>query len=155
MRKVRAVVEISVPDKVVLSEADFAKLLRRDHTKKSLFLGRHEQATRTIEFKEFGRVVQYGPDGKRIVATKPPSPFESLVLFGLWVIVRTMVTPRQLSKAPRLQKWFQDVRVTVAAAETPDEEEPWEHPDRKAAREEQLALHDETVATARAEGRIE
>lgn len=153
MRKIRAVVEISVPDKSTLTEAGFAKALRRNLAK-SVSLAPAIKEARPIEFKEFNRVVQYGPDGRRIVATKPPSPFESLVLFGLWVIVRAMITPRQLSKAPRLEQWFKDVRATLAAAEPQDEEEPWEHPDKKAAREEQLALHDETVATAQAEGRI-
>jgi len=157
MKKIRAVVEISVPDKVNLTEMQFAKLLRRDHAKNSLFLGRIEQATRPLQFKEFGRVVQYGPDGTRIVPTRPPSSFERLVLFGLWAIIHTMISPRQLSKSVPLQKWFRDVRATLLQDEDEprEEEEPFVDEARRAAGDEQMRLHEETLATARKEGRVE
>jgi hypothetical protein len=155
MKKIRAVVELSVPDSHRYTEADFAKSLRRQFRSTGISLAPTFKESRPIQFKEFSRVVQYTPDGQRIAPTRPPSPFESLVLFGLWVIVRAMITPRDLSKSLRLQKWFNDVRATVNAAEEREEDEGvWANPDKRAADQEQMQLHDETVATAKAEGHI-
>ncbi len=79
MRKIKAVVEISVPDKSELSEHDFAKRLRRSGLS-NIRLAPGE--VRPVTFKEFGRVVQYGPDGVRVEPKKPVT-FEGLVLRAL------------------------------------------------------------------------
>ena len=111
MKKYRAVVEISVPDKVDFGERKFAKQLRR-HMLTSLHLAPYEMATRPLEFKEFSRVVQYSPDGIRIAALRPPSSFERLVLAGLWMIVSILLPPKQ-RRDKNVQQWRDEVRATL------------------------------------------
>lgn len=90
MKKVRVVVEVSVPNRVELGEDEFAKLLR-SKISNSLYIG---SLRRQMHFKAFYRVVQYTPDGNRIKPPKPedhvdsrPSQFQFLVLGALWALI--------------------------------------------------------------------
>lgn len=93
MKKLRCVVEMQIPDKSHFSESDMREALYQQFGTK-LDLGRHGRRldTRTIEWKRFSRVVQF-QDGVRV---KPPAAetinrFQSLVLRGLWIIMKAVV----------------------------------------------------------------
>lgn len=92
MKKVRAVVEVSVPDKAQFSEDDFAKLLRRELPERIYAAPRGVKTVR-IRFKAFYRVVQYTPDGNRIKPKSEdhvdsrPSQFQFMVLGALWALI--------------------------------------------------------------------
>jgi len=83
MKRVRAVVEVKVPDGHNFSEADFAKSLRRQFGRSIFSLAPVYRENRPITFKEFGRVVQFDESGSRIAPPKRPSSFERLVLSAL------------------------------------------------------------------------
>jgi len=87
MRRVRAVVEISVPDGHNFSERDFAKSLRRLFGRTVFTLAPTYKESRVLTFKEFGRVVQFDENGSRIAPPKPPSSFERLVLHALFLLL--------------------------------------------------------------------
>lgn len=117
MKRYRAVVEISVPDKVDFNERQFAKLLRRNGIDNyPISMKPHEHTTRQITVKEFSRVVQYAPDGSRIKAVRPPSSFERLVLFGLWLIFASVTRPKD-RRHKSIQQWLDEIKATVEASE--------------------------------------
>jgi len=87
MRRVRAVVEVKVPDGHNFSEADFAKSLRRQFGRSIFSLAPVYRENRPITFKEFGRVVQFDENGSRIAPPKTPTSFERLVLHALFLLL--------------------------------------------------------------------
>lgn len=88
MKKVRAIVEIKVPDGAAINDDDFAKMVRAALPRRLI--------DRPLAVKAFYRVQQYDDQGQR---TRPS--FNALVLFGLLLIVARLYPYRQLPESGR------------------------------------------------------